>query len=483
MLNYKASPTGERFLADRDSFVKVIMGPVGGGKSTVALMELLQRAVRQEPFMNVRRTKFIILRNTIQQLMTTVKPLIDQWLVAMTAGVLGQWRLTDKTFELMFRLPDQTVVHSELVLMAADTPDDVRRLLSVEASAAWVEEAREVDQAVFEGLMGRVNRFPARIAGGVTQPGVICSTNAPNVETYWQKQISNPPRNWGVYIQPPALLEPDAEHPGEHRLNPQAENLEFLAENYYANLIEGKSEEWLDVYVRNKFGPGNAGQPLYRGLFRASFHVSPTPLTAVPQSLHNLVVGMDNGLQAAAVIGQRDVRGRLNIVGEAFVPEDAKMGVETFLDTLLVPYMQAQFPLFSRERVLFVLDPACFQRSQVDERTIADAVRKRGFRAVAAPSNKPERRIQAVQNLLQLQVDGKAGLLVSPTCNHTEAALSWGHRYRSTKGGGHTMEVEKNHHSHIGDAIQYLCLHVDTHGEDVARQPLARPVRKAKYRF
>ena len=63
-----------------------------------------------------------------------------------------------------------------------------------------------------------------------------------------------------------------------------------------------------------------------------------------------ILVGMDNGLTAAAVIGQMDARGRLNILGESYVPEGETMGVETFLDRLLVPYLTARYPVRANQR-------------------------------------------------------------------------------------------------------------------------------------
>lgn len=487
MLNYKPSPTGFELLADR-RFVKLIMGPVGGGKSTVAMMDLLQRSIMQKPFNNVRRTKHAILRNTAAQLKATVKPILDQWFVTLTNGTMGQWRHTDGSgvFEMKFRLPDGTIVHSEFVLVAADTPDDVRRLLSTEFSSGWVEEFREIDQTVFEGFLGRLNRFPAKIAGGVTYPGAVGSTNAPQVDTYWEKIISNPPEGWGVFIQPPALLEPDPDNPDQpvhELLNPGAENLEFLAEDYYRNLVAGKSEDWLNVYMRNKFGVGNAGKPLYDGQFRRDFHVAKSELEANPHSQNMLLVGMDNGLQAAAAIGQRDVRGRVNVLGGCCVPEDEKYGVETFLDQDLIPYIRERFPGFANSRVLFIVDPACFQRSQVDEKTIAMAIEERGFKVVKAPTNDPERRIQAVSNMLSLQVDGKAGFLIDPRCKHIANTLEYGHRWKKAKDGTNTDQVEKNHFSHTGDAIQYLALHVDTRGFDIKPKPVARTVKRTAYRY
>lgn len=476
-LTYKASPTGQEFLDSR-AFVKIIEGPVGGGKSTVALMDLVHRAATQTVFNGVRRSKFIILRNTIAQLKATIKPLIDQWFVTMTNGTMGQWRLSDNVFEAKFKLPDNTLVHSEFVLMAADTPDDVRRLLSLEASAAWVEEAREVDPEVFAGLQGRVNRFPARIAGGVAYPGVICSTNPPPLGGFWHDIIAKPQKGVGVFIQPPALLDDGA-------LNPDAENLEHLAPDYYENLIAGKTEEWINVYLKNQFGAGDTGRPVYKGSFKKSFHVSKTPLQAVMQTINPLIVGMDNGLQAAATIGQQDARGRVNILAESYVPEDQTMGVESFLDRLLIPLLKSKFPGFRSENVVFALDPACFQRSQVDEKTIAQSVMNRGYKVVKSSTNDPERRIAAVEQLLGRQIDGSAGLLIDPSCTHLIEALEWGFRYKKTLAGVLSTAVEKNHFSHLGDSMQYLCLHygVQIDGAIYKRSNHARKVVPAKYRY
>lgn len=477
MFNYDPSPTGQRFLDSR-SFIKIIMGPVGGGKSTVALIDLLQRAREQAPFRGVRRTKFGILRNTVQQLKATVKPLIDQWFVTMTNSGFGQWRLTDNTFEIKGRLPDGTTMHSEFMMLAADTPDDVRRLLSLELSAAWVEECREIDPEVFSGLQGRVARFPSRAAGGVTYPGVICSTNPPPVGGFWHGLIDNPPPNTEVFLQPPALLD-------DGSINPVAENLHHLDPSYYDNLISGKTEDWVNVYLKNRFGAGDMGQPLYRASFRRSFHVAKNSLKAVPGSVNPLIVGMDNGLQAAAVVGQQDMRGRVNALAEAFVPEDETMGVESFLDKLLLPTLTSRFPTFPRDKIVFVVDPACFQRSQVDEKTIAQAIQQRGFAVVKASTNDPERRVQAVEGLFTRQIDGEAGLLIDPSCTHLINAVEWGHRWKKTNSGLISTTAEKTHHSHIGDAFQYFCLHYNMvmPGQPFSTRSHARPIVKRSYAY
>lgn len=474
MFNYKAGPQGQKFLDSR-AYVKLIMGPVGSGKSSVCLMDILRRAIQQQPHNKVRRSKCIILRNTMQQLKSTVKVLIDEWFVTMLATPLGAWKVTDNTFEMRFRLKDGTVVESDLIMMAADTPDDVRRLLSVAASFAWAEECREIDQEVFDGLQGRVNRWPSRAMGGVTYPGVIGSTNPPPLGGYWHKVITQPPKFWEVFIQPPAFLE-------DNQINPETENLEHLNPDYYEKLIEGKSQEWIDVYLKNKFGSGGQGLPIYRNSFRRDFHVAKEPMRAIMQTMAPLVIGMDNGLTAAAVIGQLDPRGRVNWLDEAYVPLGTTMGVERFLDTLLLPKMRNEWP-FHPDHVIFVLDPACFERSQVDEKTIAMAVNARGYRAVRAVTNDPERRISAVEGLLSRAIDGGPGLLISPKCVHMAAAMEHGYRWKPAKDPQAPLVIDKNPFSHIAEAGQYNALHFNVQVDPnmAAFQSKAREVEPAAY--
>ena len=469
MLKYTPSPTGKRFL-DASDYIKLICGPVGGGKSTVALADLWQRAFGQQPYEGVRRTRFIILRNTMAQLKSTVKPLIDQWLVAAYKGKIGSWRLSENTFEVRISLGDGTLLHSEFVLMAADTPDDVRRLLSLECSAAWVEECREVDPDVFDGLIGRVNRFPNRASGGVSHPGVICSTNPPPMDTFWHEKMANPPKNWGVFLQPPALLE-------DGSINPEAENLQHLNPGYYENLMEGKSEGWIDVYLKNRYGSGGFGQPVFKNTFKRDFHVAKDVLKPVYSGTNRVIVGSDNGLTAAAVIGQQDATGRINILADAYVPDGETMGYERFLDTILIPKLtQLNIP---RQNVLFVVDPACFTRAEATEVTIAMVIQKRGFAVQRAPTNSPEMRISACEGLLQRQIDGGPFVRFSPAAAHLVAALDWGYRYKKSSAAGGEPTIDKNHYSHQGDAFNYFSLYFN--GTAPNWQTKKREVKKASY--
>jgi hypothetical protein len=480
MLKYIASPTGDKFLKSK-AFLKLIMGPVGGGKSTVALMDLWQRAVSQTDFGGTRRSKWGILRNTNQQLKATVKPLIDAWLVEMPMKLggapLGHWRLTDNVFEMRFRLADRTIVHAELLLLACDEPQDVRRLLSLELSGAWVEEAREIGEEIISGLQGRVARFPSRAQGGVNCPGVIFSTNPPPQESFWHEFITDPPKTAEIFLQPPAMLE-------DGQLNPDAENIENLDPLYYERIVEGKKPGWIDVYIKNNFGAGEYGNPVYKDTFKRSFHVASSELTPIPQSLSPLIVGCDNGLTAAATIGQRDAKGRVNVFAECFVPEGDSYGFETFLDRQLLPMIRLKFPQFRPENVVFSMDPACFSRSQVDEKTLAQAVQKRGFSAVRAYSNDPDKRIGAVEALLGRQIDGGPGFLIDPGCKALIKGFEFAYRFRKAQAHQSAPTPDKNHAANLADSCQYMAMAFET-GVSVGygKPSTARKQVKAAYTY
>lgn len=464
-------PKAEEFMHSK-AFVQIIMGPVGSGKSTAALFKILMLAINQPAVNGVRRGRCIILRNTTAQLNDTIRPLIDQWFVDAAGGNMGTWKLTEKKFQMRFALSDNTRVDCELWLMAADAPDDVRRLLSVEASWAWVEEARELNEEVFSGLQGRVGRYPSRGMGGVAQTCVLASTNPPPLGGFWHDKISNPPEGWEAFIQQPALLE-------DNTLNPLREN-PFLPEEYYDRLIAGKTTEWIDVYLKNRYGIGNAGQPVYKTSFKRSFHVAEAEIPPLRTKTYPVVVGMDNGLTAAAAITQRDTRGRVVLLDECYVPQGETMGVERFLDTKLIPLLRDKY---HNTDIVFVLDPACFQRQQLNEQTIAGAVQARGFRVQKAVTNDPEKRIGAVEQLLTRQVDGKGYFIVSPNCKWLIEGFEYGYRYPPKRDGtANTEAPQKNHYSHCHDALQYAALHYG-HGIAVDHRPQALPVKKVRYHY
>ena len=470
---------------ETEAYVRVLAGPVGGGKSVTCVHELVRLACGQKPnAKGLRKTRAVIVRNTADQLALTTRKTVFDWL---PPGEMGTWQAVNKTFVLKARLPDNTIVESEWLFIALDTPDDVRKALSLETTFLWGNEARELHQDVVDGLLGRLNRYPSMKDGGPTTSCALFDTNMPDEDTWWHDKMENPPSNWSIHIQPPAIIKPqryvelyDEEPPeiledkdgGEWVVNPACDNYQHLPKVYYPNLIPGKTEDWLRVYLRSEYGRSLSGTPVYEKTFTFDFHVAKEPLKYVRGETYPIVIGVDFGRTPAAVFKQRDPRGRVLTLGEL---TSENMGIETFINTKLNPYVANRFP-----GATFVVapDPAGFAKQQLNEMSLVDVLKQAGYKCIKPPTNDPERRIQAVERLLNQQLEGKAMYLIDPSCEQLIRGFRYGYRYKIKKNGELEDRPEKNSFSHVHDANQYGDAVIDMNVRGVALQQGRREVKK-----
>ena len=246
--------------------------------------------------------------------------------------------------------------------------------------------------------------------------------------------------------------------------SPYAENIENLPEGYYD--IQGRSDEYIRVYIDGEYGLSLAGMPVYK-YFRPDYHMAHEHIRPFIGGIRPIIVGMDLGLTPAALIGQQDPRGRALIMAEC-VSYD--MGIQRFVRTLLKPLL---YERFSGCPVLVVVDPAGTARAQTDERSAVDIVKAEGFKVIPAKTNAISARISAVDDYLMRQVDGDPAFLVDPSCTHLKAAMMGGYRYKPT---GDNV-IDKNKHSHVAEALQYLCLHLNNVSGDTLYQNFKRNIR------
>jgi hypothetical protein len=490
MSTYKPTETQREFMLD-DQYVRVLAGPVGGGKSVTCVHELVRLACGQAPnAKGIRKTRAVIVRNTADQLALTTRKTVFDWLPPGEAGV---WKAVEKTFTLKARLPDNTMVESEWLFIALDTPDDVRKALSLETTFLWGNEARELHSEVVDGLLGRLNRYPSMKDGGPTRSCALFDTNMPDEDTWWQDKMESPPSNWAIYKQPAAILKPEVyaerfeEQPeevlldkdgGEWCVNPEADNYDNLPKQYYPNLIPGKTEDWLRVYLRSEYGRSLSGTPVYEKTFTADFHVSETPLIAVRGEDYPVVIGVDFGRTPSAVFKQRDPRGRVLTLGEL---TSENMGIETFIRTKLNPYIANNF---QGHTFVCAPDPAGFAKQQQGELSLVDILKQAGFKCVRPPTNDPEKRIQAVERLLSQQIEGKAMYLVDKKCVQLIKGFKSGYRYKTKRNGEQEDKPDKNGFSHVHDANQYADLVMDMNVRGVAYGAAARrEIKQVKYAY
>jgi hypothetical protein len=274
--------------------------------------------------------------------------------------------------------------------------------------------------------------------------------------------MTEPPDNAEIYFQPSALSD-------------DADWLEYLVDGYYDNLAEGKTEDWVDVYIHNKFGRSLAGTPVYDRVFNFDFHVAKESVKPVQNVEYPIIAGVDFGRTPCAIFKQRDPRGRVITLSEV---TSENMGIETFIRTLMMPHISQHYPGFN---IICAPDPAGFMKQQLNEMTLVDALRAAGFECVKPPSNKPEYRIQAVERLLSQQIDGMGMYLIDPSCRMLIKGFQHGYRYKKKRDGQIEAKPDKNEFSHIHDANQYADSIMDMSIRGVERRSTKRNVVKRNY--
>lgn len=236
-LDYTAPPKVAEFLRS-NAFVRAVVGPVGSGKSSGCIVELVRRACEQKPGPDgLRRTRFVVIRNTYGQLRDTTRKTLEQWI----PPDWGTWHEQAFTFEMKFQ-----DVHSEILFRALDRPEDVKKLLSLELTGAYINEAREVPKHVLDVLQTRVGRYPSKIQGGATWFGIWMDTNPWHVGHEFYKLFRSKPEGHELFEQPGGR-------------DPDAENVENLPPGYYQRLCAGKDAEWIAEYVDGKYPDADKG--------------------------------------------------------------------------------------------------------------------------------------------------------------------------------------------------------------------------------
>lgn len=468
---FKATATMKAFMLS-SSHVRVLAGPIGAGKSVCCAHELMRWAIKQEPDASgMRRTRFLVVRNTVDQLKSTTLKTIVDW---FPPTQFGHYKVTDKTLHYELVLSDGTTVKTEWMLIALDTPDDVRKALSLECTGLWGNECRELHPEVVDGLLMRVDRYPSMKDGGATRAGAIFDTNMPTEGTWWERQMTEPPANWSVHIQPPAVLpvadwtEKYGEDPPEDicattadgevfATDPEADNYANLSRSYYPNTLEGKKDDFVRVYLRSQFGRSLGGLPVYDKTFKPERHVAQEYLEPIRSDSYPLCVGVDFGRTPAAAIMQLTPSGRVMILSEI---TSENMGIQTFVQTLLRPHL---FERYAGVPLYLAPDPAGWQKTQLGEMSPIDYLRSAGFRLVRPPTNDPKRRIEAFERLLTGAVDSSPMLQIDPRCTVLLRGMRGEYKWKTNRAGelaGDTSPV-KNFVSHIAEAAQYGALVID----------------------
>jgi hypothetical protein len=203
-----------------------------------------------------------------------------------------------------------------------------------------------------------------------------------------------------------------------------------------------------------------SGRAIYEKAFYKHLHITPTPILYNP--LFPIFRGFDFGGSQSAIICQI-INDRLNVLDElpnkglntrAFAPEviafcNSKYGTD-------VHYID-------------IIDPSAMWEGKTAEgKACADVMREYDMLPIAASTNDPQKRIDAVIELLmRLCSDGKPALQISPNCQMLIRGFEGGYHYPEKMTQAKRMDRPvKNLFSHIHDALQYVALRMKSHSTD-----------------
>jgi len=455
-INYTPPPTMREFIKHHrqgELFFDWAVGPVGSGKTTGIFFKLCYMASLQakSPIDGKRRSRAVIVRNTMPQLKDTT---LTSWNYWFKDGQAGEWRATDSKFTLLFG-----DVECEVLFRPLDTADDVARVLSLEVTFAIIDEFVQIDEKIIEALAARCGRYPTKNDGGATNWGMWGASNPGNEDDWWYAYLyEHKPDNVMLYQQPSGL-------------SAEAENVENLPgrEKYYTSLMIGKSVHWIKQFIEVQWGYSLSGKAVVP-TFNAQLHISDKHL--IPTPLLPLIVGYDPGVGGSALIfGQQDLDGRL-LVYDELVQED--YGTERLINDRLRPLLRARFPDYE---TIIAPDPAADARATSNEASSVDYFRRAKF-TVKFPdmNNQLEPRLTAIEHYTtRLTVKGPA-LLIDPRCKGLIRALQGGWRYETNRKGDKKLDPQKNNHSHTGDGFSYLCRYCQHAAGRFARQQQRTPI-------
>lgn len=495
--SYKDVPTLKGFaLSDID--YRFCMGPMGSGKTVATCpIEIYRRAITQAPGQDgVRRTRFAVVRNTTPQLIdTTIKTFVN-WI---PDGVFGIYKENPRPQYIMDKIDmdDGTKVHCEIMFRALDKPDQTRDLLSLELTGAYFNEIREIAKSIFDYMTGRIRRYPGQNEGGLTWSGIWGDFNPCDTDhwLYDLLEVEQPSKcstcknsQGGMVVYPSRDLITNEILPKDQRFcpqcgngyehsipltklfrqpsarGPQAENLTNLDPNYYPGLMMGKTNDFVRVYVDGEWGYVGEGRWVYLN-WASTLHVAPKEIPVIKNL--PLIIGLDFGMNPAAVICQAPPDGRFNVLDE-LVGKDIVL--REFITTHLKPYLKSKYLGMD---VVITGDPSGISRSQSDGNTCYRELKAQGLPATPAPTNALPARIAAVNSLLTRPLknigtadkpDMIAPFQVSPKCPTLIRGFNGAYHRKRVSIIGKEMfrdEPEKTFESHVHDALQTAAMLVE----------------------
>ena len=478
-VQYLPAVTGEKF-HNSNADIRLILGNVGSGKSTMCIVELLKMAMLQKPDKHGERSsKWVIVRETYPQLLETTYASFKLWLkpnkttrkYTQSAPMRVKW--TDK-------LGDGTKLNAEFIFLAVAKPDDYENLKSMELTGGFINECGAMDGEIVSAVLSRLGRYPAPVDAvdendPITRVSLIMDTNPPEDDGWVAKIEENAPRGWEFFRQPGALIEDPSSDNG-YSLNPLGENFAYLGvgpQKYYLDRVDSMTKEQVKVLFCGMYGVTSSGRAVYKRQWDHDYHTAKTGLLPIPGL--PIILGWDWGRGGeSCIVGQVVKSGQIRILQEFY---GSNIGLREFAKDFVRPWLDKTFGSESLERgdkpwkILSVGDPAGLSSHGLSEdarnyfHVLNDervGVFSDWFVTKPAQSNHAEIRLNAVRHFLTNKTPTNLPLFqIDSSCKLLIKGFNQSYEYERKQVAGQAKFKDmpcKSAESHPHDALQYLCL-------------------------
>jgi len=476
VVKYDPSATGVDF-HNSNADIRIVLGNVGSGKSTMMIIELLKMAMMQKPDKNNERTsKWVVVRETYPQLLETTFASFKLWLTPnkttrrYTHSAPMRIRWTD-------RMNDGTRLNAEFIFMAVAKPDDYENLKSLELTGGFINECGAMDGEIVPAVLSRCGRYPppnsaVDIDDPITRVSLIMDTNPPEDDGWVAKIEETQPKGWEFFRQPPALIKDHHSDCG-YALNPLGENFRFLGagpQAYYLDRVTTMTHEQVRVLFCGEYGTTSSGKAVYKRQWDHEYHIAKTglaPVKGIP-----VLLGWDWGKGGeSCILGQVMRTGQLRIIKEFYADN---IGLKEFAKDYVRPWMEQAFYVDPGEEpweIISVGDPAGLSSHglSADSRNYFHVLNdeKIGvfhdwFVTKPAQSNHIEIRLNAVRHFLTGKTNTQLPLFqIDKDCKLLIKGFNQSYEYerKQVMGKAKFRDVPcKSAESHPHDGLQYLAL-------------------------
>ncbi len=424
---------------------QVIIGALGSGKTIETCQKIFKLMTTQEPEGGVRQSRWYAVRNTYADLMSTT---MKDWLsLYEDLGKHTKGGLEPPTHKLRFMLEDKTIVEAEMIFIALDRDDSVKKVRGAQLTGVWLNEVKELNKAVVDMLDLRHGRYPAN----PTWHGMLGDSNAPDTD-HWLYKLAEEtkPESWTFFKQPGGLIRSGKDMDGkiQWKLNPNAENINNLPKDYYIRGMQGKSDDWIAVNLANEYGFVSTGKAIFPE-YNDNMHCREFEfIPKVP-----IYRGWDFGV-AACVLAQLTPKGRIAIRREFVATQTT--GIDSFADDVLMSCAE-----LSGFEFIDVGDPSGLAKSMTDEKTCFQILESKGIRIMPSIQNVVAR-LESVRYFLGKLIEATPAFAIHPDCKTSRKGFQGGYSYRRIQVSGEkfTDKPDKNIFSHPQDCIQYITAYI-----------------------